>query len=283
PVAQMASYLVMPNALFYSGLTDIAKQNALLANLRTSVVGKQQEKQNGFFLYTYGSTGTLSSENAPHQYGYSGAHLRYAALQGGVNFAALEGHNTTTHLGLVGTYGQLSFTPKDMQDAGKSTLDKWSLTAYGTIQHDNGFYIDTLLSYGIIKGDITNALIGTTAKLKNAKMLSISTTVGKQFATGIQGVTFEPQAQLAYQHLMFDTIKDADNLTIDMQNPSQWLIRVGGRLTKAISTENSRPMSFYGKVNLIKTFGDDQAIHIDKDYKRDPSGTSLEGGVGINA
>ncbi|WP_342356093.1 right-handed parallel beta-helix repeat-containing protein, partial [Bartonella queenslandensis] len=83
PVAQMASYLVMPNALFYSGLTDIAKQNALLANLRTSVVGKQQEKQNGFFLYTYGSTGTLSSENAPHQYGYSGAHLRYAALQGG--------------------------------------------------------------------------------------------------------------------------------------------------------------------------------------------------------
>ncbi|WP_039762601.1 autotransporter outer membrane beta-barrel domain-containing protein, partial [Bartonella queenslandensis] len=262
PVAQMASYLVMPNALFYSGLTDMAKQNTLLANLRTSVVGTQQEKQNGFFLDTYGSTGTLSSESAPRQYGYSGAHLRYAALQGGVNFAALEGHNTTTHLGLVGTYGQLSFTPKDMQDAGKSTLDKWSLTAYGTIQHDNGFYLDTLLSYGIIKGKITNALIGTTAKLKNAKMLSISTTVGKQFATGLQGVTFEPQAQLAYQHLMFDTIKDADHLTIDMQNPSQWLIRVGGRLTKTIAAENSHPMSFYGKVNLIKTFGDDQAIHI---------------------
>ncbi len=55
-------------------------------------------------------------------------------------------------------------------------------------------------------------------------MLSISTTVGKQFATGIQAVTFEPQAQLTYQHLMFDTIKDADNLTIEMQNPSQWII-----------------------------------------------------------
>ncbi|WP_404977325.1 autotransporter outer membrane beta-barrel domain-containing protein, partial [Bartonella sp. CL63NXGY] len=35
PVAQTASYLVMPNALFYSGLTDMAKQNALLANIRT--------------------------------------------------------------------------------------------------------------------------------------------------------------------------------------------------------------------------------------------------------
>ncbi len=88
----------------------------------------------------------------------------------------------------------------------------------------SSFYLDTLLSYVFLKGKITNALISTTAKLKNAKMLAISTTVSKQFATGIQGVTFEPQAQLAYQHLMFDTIKDADNLTIEMQNPSQWII-----------------------------------------------------------
>ncbi|WP_375664271.1 MULTISPECIES: autotransporter outer membrane beta-barrel domain-containing protein, partial [unclassified Bartonella] len=62
PVPQTASYLVMPNALFYSGLTDMAKQNALLANIRTSVLGKEEEKQTGFFLYTYGNTGTLSSE-----------------------------------------------------------------------------------------------------------------------------------------------------------------------------------------------------------------------------
>ncbi|WP_375646584.1 autotransporter outer membrane beta-barrel domain-containing protein, partial [Bartonella sp. TT29SHDZB] len=52
PVPQTASYLVMPNALFYTGLTDMAKQNALLANIRTSVLGKEEEKQTGFFLYT---------------------------------------------------------------------------------------------------------------------------------------------------------------------------------------------------------------------------------------
>ncbi|WP_375692523.1 autotransporter outer membrane beta-barrel domain-containing protein, partial [Bartonella sp. AP4SXKL] len=65
PVPQTASYLVMPNALFYSGLTDMAKQNALLANIRTSVLRKEEEKQTGFFLYTYGNTGTLSSERGP--------------------------------------------------------------------------------------------------------------------------------------------------------------------------------------------------------------------------
>uniref|UniRef100_UPI0035D1350D right-handed parallel beta-helix repeat-containing protein n=5 Tax=Bartonella TaxID=773 RepID=UPI0035D1350D len=132
-VPQTASYLVMPNALFYSGLTDMAKQNALLANIRTSVLGKEEEKQTGFFLYTYGSTGTLSSERGPLKYGY-GADIRYTALQAGVTLAAIEGQNTTTHFGLVGTYGQLSFTPKDMKDAGKNTLNKWAITAYGSIQ-----------------------------------------------------------------------------------------------------------------------------------------------------
>ncbi|SSZ39146.1 Type V secretory pathway, adhesin AidA [Bartonella grahamii] len=282
PVAQTASYLVMPNALFYSGLTDMAKQNALLANIRTSVLGKEEEKQTGFFLYTYGSTGTLSSERGPLKYGY-GADIRYAALQAGVTLAALEGQNTTTHFGLVGTYGQLSFTPKDIADAGKSTLDKWSLTAYGSVQHNNGFYVDTLLSYGILKGHIANALRGNTAKLNDAKMLSVSTTIGKEFATGMEGLTFEPQAQIAYQHLMFNTIEDADNFAVDMNNPSQWLIRVGGRLTKTISTENSRPMSFYGKVNLIKTFGDDGTIQIGRNFDLDPMGLAIEGGVGINA
>ncbi|WP_208438622.1 autotransporter outer membrane beta-barrel domain-containing protein [Bartonella grahamii] len=281
-VPQTASYLVMPNALFHAGLTDIAKQDEFLANMRISTIGQEQGIKNAFFLYTYGSTGTLSSERGPLKYGY-GADIRYAALQAGVTLAAIEGQNTTTHLGLVGTYGQLSFTPKDMSDAGKNTLDKWSLTAYGSIQHNSGFYIDALLSYGILKGHIANAIRGNTAKLNDAKMLSISTTVGKEFATNMEGLTFEPQAQVAYQHLMFNTIEDADNFTVDMNNPSQWLIRVGGRLTKTISTENNRPMSFYGKVNLIKTFGDDGTIHIGRDFDLDPMGPAIEGGIGINA
>ncbi|MCZ2158123.1 autotransporter outer membrane beta-barrel domain-containing protein [Bartonella sp. 220] len=282
PVPQTANYLVMPNALFYSGLTDMAKQNALLANIRISVLGKEDEKNIGFFLYTYGSTGTLSSERGPLKYGY-GADIRYAALQAGATLAAIEGQNVTTHFGVVGTYGQLSFTPKDMADVSKSTLDKWSLTAYGSIQHDNGFYLDTLFSYGVFKGDIGNAIMGKTAKLNNAKMLSISTIVGKKIATGTEGLTFEPQAQLAYQHLMFKPIEDANDLTIDMNNPSQWLIRVGGRLTKTLSTENNRPMSFYGKVNFIKTFGDKGSITIGRDFDLDPMGPAIEGGVGINA
>nr|WP_322789924.1 autotransporter outer membrane beta-barrel domain-containing protein [Bartonella henselae] len=170
-------------------------------------LGKRARKTERFLLiHTYGSTGNFSSESAPRQYGYSGTHLHYTALQGGVNFAALEGQNTSTYFGLIGTYGQLSFIPKDMQDVSKNTVDKWSLTAYGSMQDDRGFYLDTLLFYGILKGDINNAIIGKTAKVKNAKIWSISTTISKQFATGMEKVTFEPQAQLAYQHLICLTL-----------------------------------------------------------------------------
>nr|WP_246054741.1 autotransporter outer membrane beta-barrel domain-containing protein [Bartonella massiliensis] len=283
-VPQAASYIVMPNALFHAGLTDIAKQDEFLASMRMSAIGQRLGLgiKNAFFLNTYGNTATLSSKRGPLKYGY-GADFRYASLQAGVALATLEGQNTTTHLGLGGTYGRLSFTPKDMAGAGKSTLDKWAVTAYGSIEHNSGFYIDALLSYGILKGHITNAIRGNTAKLKNAKTLSVAATIGKQFATGLEGVSFEPQAQLVYQRLMFDTLVDVDNLKIDMKNPHQWLARIGGRLTKTVSIQKNRPLSFYGKVNLLKAFGDDSKIQIGKNFDLDATGTSLEGGVGINA
>ncbi|WP_375660441.1 autotransporter outer membrane beta-barrel domain-containing protein, partial [Bartonella sp. CL74QHWL] len=78
------------------------------------------------------------------------------------------------HFGFLGTYGKLSFTPKEMQDSEKTTLDKWSLTAYSSIQHSNGIYVNTLLSYGKLKGNITTALVGNAAKLDSTEMLNIS-------------------------------------------------------------------------------------------------------------
>ncbi|VEJ45933.1 autotransporter outer membrane beta-barrel domain-containing protein [Bartonella vinsonii] len=274
-VPQAASYIVMPNALFYAGFTDIAKQSALLADIRTT-------QNYSFFFSPYGSTATLASQRGPLKYGY-GADIRYAAAQAGASLLEIESQNITTHFGLIGTYGQISFTPKQMEGADKSTLNKWALTAYGSLEHNNGLYVDLLASYGMLNGDIATALIKSTAKLKDTTTLSASATVGKKFATGMAGIELEPQAQLAYQHLMFKPINDANDLTIDMNNPSQWLIRVGGRFTKSIATENNHPLSFYGKVNFIKTFGDDGNITIGDNFDLDPMGSALEGGLGINA
>ncbi|WP_051406288.1 autotransporter outer membrane beta-barrel domain-containing protein, partial [Bartonella clarridgeiae] len=276
-VPQMASYLVMPNALFSAGFSDISEQNKALTDMRAISL------ENTFFLSSYGSTATVSSNHSALEYGY-GANIRYGGVQAGVALGVLENQNTTTRFGLLGTYGQLSFTPKDMEGATKSTLDKWSISAFGSMQNRNGLYLNALFSYGLVKGHIKIANIGNIAKLNDVNTLSTSAIIGQQFTTSIEGLTFEPQAQLAYQRLMFDNISDGNDLEINMNNPHQWLVRIGGRLTKTIAAvENGHAISLYGKLDMINTFGDGDTIQVSDSFRLDPMGASVAGGIGINA
>ncbi|WP_375654529.1 MULTISPECIES: autotransporter outer membrane beta-barrel domain-containing protein [unclassified Bartonella] len=282
-VPQMASYLVMHNAIFSSGLADINNQNTLLDNMHSTVFGLEGHKQKGIFLSTYGNKMTLSSSRSPLEYGY-GANVHYAAIQAGMTLATLENQNMTANLGLLGTYGKLAFAPKDMEGSDKSILDKWSFTAYGNLHHDSGLYVNALFSYGILNGHITTALIGNTTELNNTDTLNISATVGQKLATGVEGVSFEPQAQLIYQHIAFGTLSDIDGFQVNIKPPHQWLVRIGGRLTKTmLPIEKDRVLSFYGKLNVIKAFGEKRTIDVIESFHLDSMGSSLEGGLGINA
>ncbi|WP_404978566.1 autotransporter outer membrane beta-barrel domain-containing protein [Bartonella sp. TS82HLJMH] len=280
---QVANYLTISNTLFSAGFTDVNNQNTLLDNMRTTVFGAEDNKKDGIFFSSYGDKVTLSSNRDPLHYGY-GADVNYTALQLGVILAALEGKDISSYFGFLGTYGKLAFTPKEMQDSEKTTLDKWSLAAYSGIQHSNGIYVNTLLSYGKLKGNITTALVGNAAKLDGTEMLNISATIGQKLATNTKGLVFEPQAQFIYQNLKFDIFSDADGLKVDMGNPHQWLVRIGGRLTKTImAAEESKAVSFYGKVNVSRAFGDGKTIKIADTFHVDPTGSSVEGGMGVNA
>ncbi|WP_455481737.1 autotransporter outer membrane beta-barrel domain-containing protein [Bartonella sp. B35(2025)] len=282
-VPQVASYLVMPNALFSTGFTDVSNQTSLLNNRSTTAFGSKDKKKKGIFLSPYGNKITLSSNRSSLQYGYS-ADVHYAASQAGITLTALEGQNITTDFGLLGTYGKLAFTPKDMQDSEKSILDKWLLTAYGSIQHDSDLYVNTLFSYGILTGDITTAHIKSTTKLEKAETLSASATIGQKLVTNVEGLVFEPQAQLIYQHLMLGTLSDIDGFKVHMNNPYQWLVRVGGRLMQTFAhTERDHTVSFYGKLHVIKAFADNHTIKIGDTFHLDTMGSSVEGGLGVNA
>ncbi|ATO57621.1 autotransporter outer membrane beta-barrel domain-containing protein [Bartonella sp. 1-1C] len=280
-VPQMASYVVMPNALFSAGFSDISNQNGILADVQETlnVAGK---KTSSVFLSSYGNAKTFSSIRNPLQYGY-GADIRYAALQTGAVLGSFENANTVTRVGMLGTYGQLSFTPKDMEDSAKSTLDKWSISVFGNMQHDNNSYMNALFSYGILKGHIKTAVVDNVAKLDDKKMLSVSATVGHKLATGNKSVSFEPQAQIVYQRLMFDTILDSDNLEVNMKDPHQWLMRVGGRLTKMLPVvEKNSFIAFYGKMNVIKTLSFSDTIEVGDTFYLDSMGSAIEGGLGVN-
>ncbi len=283
-VPQMANYLVMPSALFSAGFTDIENQNAFLTDIRIAMPQEMQNgKKNPFFLSSYGSKTTLSSSHTALEYGY-GADIGYAALQTGVALAALENQNVSSYFGLLGTYGKLSFTPQNMADVDKTALEKWGITAFSSVQYNDGVYLNALLSYGFLKGNVSNAIIGRTAKLDDANAWSASATLGKKLATSVEGLVFEPQVQIAYQKLLFNSIQDADNFKVDMGNPHQWAVRMGGRLTKNVShVEDGHIFSFYGKMNLISTFGDEGTIRVGDDFRLDPMGSAIEGGIGVNA
>ncbi|WP_336294559.1 autotransporter family protein [Bartonella sp. CB169] len=282
-VPQVANYLVMPNALFSTGFTDVNNQNVMLDNMRATIFGLEDRKKKGIFLSSYGEKVTLSSNSNPLQYGYA-SDVNYFALQAGVVLSAIESKDLNTYFGLLGTYGKLAFTPKDMEDSEKTTLDKWSVTAYGGLQHNSGLYVNTLLSYGSLKGSIATAFIKDAAKLDGTEILSASATIGQKLETDVNGLVFEPQAQLVYQNLMFDIISDADNLKVDMGRMHQWLMRVGGRLTQTLASNvEDHIISFYSKLNIIKAFGDDKTIKITDTFYLDHMGSSIEGGVGVNA
>ncbi|WP_375616315.1 autotransporter outer membrane beta-barrel domain-containing protein [Bartonella sp. AP58NXGY] len=282
-VPQVASYLVLPNAVFSTGLSDVSNQNALLDDMRTTASETKIHKNKGLFLSSYGNKMTLSSSRTPLQYGY-GADVHYAALQAGVTLAALEEQNIAVNLGLLGTYGRLSFTPKNMEGADKSTLNKWSLSAYSRFHHNNGFYVNALFSYGILKGNVTTALIGKTAELTDADTFSVSATIGQKFETSTKGLAFEPQAQVVYQSLMLGILSDVDGFDVNMGNPHQWLVRVGGRLTQTtLPTEGGGIFSFYGKLNIVKAFSNNATIQIGDTFHFDSMGSAIEGGLGVNA
>ncbi|WP_375673975.1 autotransporter outer membrane beta-barrel domain-containing protein [Bartonella sp. AA18HLJMS] len=272
---QGESSLTMPIAMFAVGFSDVNNQNILLDNMQITMFEPKDHPERGVFLSSYGNKSTFSSKVQAEQDGVQ-ADIHYAALQAGATLIALKDQNISSNFGLFGTYGKLSFTPKNKESFQKNMFDKWSLTAYGNIQHDSGIYASAFLSYGIFKENHATALIKHTSKVKNSKTLGAAATVGQKLSTSLEGVILEPQAQLVYQRLMLGSLSDRspfsddDNSKIDISNPYQWLLRIGGRLTQ----NKGHAVSFYGKLNMIKTFS--------KNFQLAAMGSLIEGGFGIH-
>ncbi|WP_375685308.1 autotransporter outer membrane beta-barrel domain-containing protein [Bartonella sp. TT110JLCBS] len=287
---QEESSLVMPIAMFAVGFSDVNNQNILLDNMQITMFEPKDHLERSVFLSSYGNKSTFSSKVQEEQDGVQ-ADIRYAALQAGATLIALKDENISSNFGLFGTYGKLSFTPKNKESFQKNMFDKWSLTAYGNIQHDSGIYANAFLSYGIFKENNATALIKPTSKVKNSKTLGAAATVGQKLSTSLEGVILEPQAQLVYQRLMLGSLSDrssfsdddnsksdgdnsksdGDNSKIDISKPHQWLLRIGGRLTQ----NKGHALSFYGKLNMIKTFSEN--------FPFAAMESLVEGGFGIQA
>nr|WP_317993671.1 autotransporter outer membrane beta-barrel domain-containing protein [Bartonella gliris] len=282
-VPQVPSYLLLPNALFHAGLMDVNNQNKRLESMRTTSSGMVEVHENpAFFVRSYGGSHHYASDLSVLEYGYGGD-FYYNAVEAGLLLKTIEGAHHATSFGVMGTYGKLSLQPVDVEQSQKSKFDKWSVTAYGGMQHDAGFYVNGLFSYGLLKGGVSTLARGKTATLKS-NPLSASLTAGKAFKIGHNCLVFDPQIQVIYQNLRFDKASDIDGFDIEMGKPEQWMMRVGGRLTKTlpVSKEGS-VVSLNGKLHITRGFGEKQFVHLGDSFQLGAFGSSLEAGLGFNA
>ncbi|WP_375634805.1 MULTISPECIES: autotransporter outer membrane beta-barrel domain-containing protein [unclassified Bartonella] len=282
-VPQVPTYLLLPNSLFHAGLIDISNQNKQLETVRTNPSGMLEIRENpASFLRGYGGSYRYVSDLSALEYGYGGD-LGYYALETGVLLQTVENVDSVISFGVMGSYGKLSLQPRDVAQSQKSTFDKWTATVYGSMQHDVGFYVDGLLSYGLFKGDVLTTARGKTATLKG-NPLSVSLMSGQKIATGYEGVVLDPQVQVVYQHLQFNEARDIDNFNIEMDKLDQLMVRMGGRLIKTLTaSEKDRDVSFYGKIHFAHDFGKERSVRFKDSFQLGAFGSSLEAGLGLNA
>ncbi|EJF82574.1 autotransporter outer membrane beta-barrel domain-containing protein [Candidatus Bartonella washoeensis] len=99
------------------------------------------------FLRGCGGYHRYTSNFSALEYGYRGD-LDHNALEAGILLKKIESAYSTTSFGIMGNYGKLSLLPREIKQNQESIFDKWTITAYGSMQHDMVFYMDGLFSYG---------------------------------------------------------------------------------------------------------------------------------------
>ncbi|WP_273720906.1 MULTISPECIES: autotransporter outer membrane beta-barrel domain-containing protein [unclassified Bartonella] len=282
-VPQVPTYLLLPNSVFHAGLMDVNNQSKQLEALRATYNGMVEVRENpALYLRGYGGSYRYTSNLSALEYGYKGD-LNYNGLEAGLLLQTIESTDSAISFGVLGSYGKLSLQPVDVEQSQESAFDKWTATAYGSMQHDAGFYVDGLLSYGLLKGDVLTLARGKTATLKG-NPLSVSLTGGQTIATGYEGFIVDPQVQVVYQHLQFEKARDIDNFDIEMGKLDQWVARVGGRLTKTPKgSEGLDAISFYSKLYLVHGFEGKKSVQFKDAFQLGAFGSSLEAGLGFNA
>ncbi|ATO57083.1 autotransporter outer membrane beta-barrel domain-containing protein [Bartonella sp. 1-1C] len=281
-VPQLPSYLLLPHALFHTGLVDVSNQRELLEIMQSASHEADKKRKTNFFIRGYGSNHRYTSNLSVFEYGY-GADLDYNNATAGIVLNTLESKHSASSFGFMGGYGQLSLHPRAVKHSQKSVFDKWSGKLYANLDHDTGFYANGFISYDFFKGDVVTLSRGKTAELKG-RLLNASLTGGQSIITGYHDFILEPQLQVIYQSLLFDQARDIDRFDIDLGSHDQLVGRIGGRLIKAFaSSENADVVSFYTKLHVAHSYEKKRIVHFKDAFQLGAFGSTVETGTGVHA
>ncbi len=280
-VPQGGSYLTAPNALFQAGLMDMANLHRRLGEIRDSRTLGADTGTGEAWLRGYGGSFNYTSNRSASAYGFD-ADIDYAAVQLGGNLFSHRTDNGTTRVGLAASFGSLNFSP-NQRDASEGKTDTYTLAGYATYQADRGWYVDGALSFGLFNGEVSSDLRGKTAGLSGSSF-GASIEAGRPFALGSSRWSLEPQVQLMFQHLSFDTKRDIDGFSVDFGSQNQLTGRLGLRLARGFRLEGGDLLTPYARVNVLHGFLDGGDVYLGGDaFHTGNFGTSLELAAGATA
>ncbi|WP_438721888.1 autotransporter outer membrane beta-barrel domain-containing protein [Bartonella rochalimae] len=281
-VPQLPSYLLLPHALFHTGLVDVSNQHELLEIIQNAPHEPDKNRKTSFFIRGYGSNYHYTSNLSVFEHGY-GADLNYNNVTVGIVLNTLESKHSASSFGVMGNYGQFSLQPRAVKQSQKSVFNKWSGKLYANLHHDTGVYANGFISYDFFKGDVVTLSRGKTAELKGG-LLNASLIGGHAIITGYNGFIIEPQLQVIYQSIMFDKARDIDRFDIELGNHDQLIGRIGGCLTKVVSaSEKAHVVSFYTKLHVAHSYEKKRIVHFKDAFQLGAFGSTVETGMGVHA
>ncbi|WP_392563725.1 autotransporter outer membrane beta-barrel domain-containing protein [Orbus wheelerorum] len=178
-----------------------------------------------------------------------------------------------------GSYGQNNIKTAHGQS------DIYSLALSHAYYDNNGSYLDFVGMLNYIQNKYTT---NTASNDKNhAYGVIFSAEAGRPFAITHHGLSqgdwfIEPQAQLIYQYLNYNSYRTTDNIKVDQNNQQGLRGRIGARFAYNQGTEKLKTQSLYFTGNIIHDFLNQKNIDFGTSKVSEKNAkTAAELGIGI--
>lgn len=187
---------------------------------------------------------------------------------------------------LIGAKGQISHADQTLKNnfSGSGNNDSYGFAAYATWMHDDGWYIDSVLSWDHYDQTLrTNMLDGTSVR-GDYEFYGMGASVegGKTFRFD-NNVFFEPQAQLSYYFIEGKDFVTSNGMTADQDNLDSLVGRFGMVLGKKWQLDENSFIQPYFKAGINYEFlGDLDAVVNDVPFSDDMQGIRAYYGVGLD-
>lgn len=285
-IPQLPSYVSAPGGLAVYSYQILDNLHRRLGEVRQTS-GREPGGGGEFFIRHIGGDYRQKTDLSFREFGYD-YDLNMDAVQFGMNLLNIESEGSTFRGGLAYARGSSRMEPRAADGNSNTAFDVDSLSLYATWQDIEGWYVDAVLSADRARGHTDTDAVDNMANLR-ADVWTASIEAGYPWQFD-NGVTFEPQLQVARQQVRLDDTVDDDGNRVDFDGHAQNIVRMGARLTRTWKHDGAGATTPYARLNYIhgssgnpKVTVSDTRSAISQTFEGSAFGKTMEAGVGLTS